>query len=133
MEALRFKYASEHIQISFQIGMPAIASQNSIRISGKEVEEVGFDKIRKQLAELHELRIVLLDGLNIWQPVADALFRRWQEAPVMERSLSRLASDIYETCPKITELDLSRNLFRSFDEVAAVCEQLANLKPLKLD
>ena len=39
--------------------------KQAIRISGKTVEEVGFEKINQQLASLHELRVVILDGLCI--------------------------------------------------------------------
>ena len=57
MEALRKKYASSDTDGS--------KDREAIRISGKTVEEVGFEKINRQLASLHELRIVILDGLCI--------------------------------------------------------------------
>lgn len=57
MEALRKKYASSDIDGS--------KDREAIRISGKTVEEVGFEKINRQLASLHELRIVILDGFCI--------------------------------------------------------------------
>ena len=44
-----------------------------------------------------------------------------------------LHSEIHEVCPKITELDLSRNLFESLHEVAAICDQLEHIKILRLD
>jgi tubulin-specific chaperone E len=39
---------------------------------------------------------------------------------------------IRETCPKIVELDLSRNLFEKFDEVVRICAELDNLRSLRL-
>jgi hypothetical protein len=128
VEALRYKYASEHTRISYQIGGPRTA-EKTIKISGKEVEEVGFDKIRKQLAELHELRIVLLDGLCIRRPVGEDTKRAWSEYGTAPQQPS--LSDIRDVCPKIAELDLSRNLFEDWSEVVSICEQLNNLKSLR--
>lgn len=83
-------------------------------ISGaKFAEEVGFDKIRAQLAQLHELKIVLVDGLQVDH--AENPNRR-----------------IRDVCPKIVELDLSRNLFESCSEIIHICGELDNLRTLKL-
>ncbi|KAH7330097.1 hypothetical protein BKA65DRAFT_50476 [Rhexocercosporidium sp. MPI-PUGE-AT-0058] len=85
-----------------------------IIISGKTVEEVGFDKIRAQQARLHELKIVLVDG---------------QRVSLAERT----PSEIRTVCPKIEELDLSRNLFDNIAEVARICIELESLKSLRLN
>ena len=82
-EALKAKYASDpvqdptvHIVFATKPGDNALKRDplarinQPIRISGKEVEEVGFDKIRKQLAQLSELKIVILDGLCMERSVA---------------------------------------------------------------
>ncbi|KAI9038063.1 putative tubulin-specific chaperone [Aspergillus affinis] len=127
LEAVREKYASESEQVSTKQGSTGVAPgdshQKPIEISGKVVEEVGFDKIRKQLAELQELRIVLLDGLC----VAGVLpYKRERE------ELEKALTEIQRTCPKITGLDLGRNLLTSWSEVQGVCDQLENLKVLKL-
>lgn len=87
------------------------ATANEIQISGKTVEEVGFEKIRQQLAELQELRIVVLDGARI---------------SVVESNLS-------EQNLKINELDLSRNLLESWCEVTSICKSLHFLKSLRLE
>ena len=87
------------------------ATANEIRISGKTVKEVGFEKIRQQLAELQELRIVVLDGACI----------------------SAVESDLGEQNLKIIELDLSRNLLESWCEVMAICKSLQCLKSLRLE
>jgi hypothetical protein len=82
-------------------------------ISGKKVaEEVGFDKIRAQLAQLHELKIVLVDGLQVYCAEKDKTIR--------------------DVCPKIAELDLSRNLFESCMEILRISGELDNLRTLKL-
>jgi hypothetical protein len=80
---------------------------------GKVAEEVGFDKIRKQLAQLHELKIVLVDGLRI------------NHAEMPDKTIRKV-------CPKILELDLSRNLFESFYDVVYICGELDNLRSLRL-
>lgn len=96
----------------------------AIEISGKVVEEVGFDKIRKQLAELQELRIVLLDGLRVVGVLAS-----YEQAQI---SHNEEAQKIGETCPKITELDLSRSLLSRWRDVWDICDQLKHLRKLKL-
>jgi Leucine-rich repeat (LRR) protein len=92
---------------------------------------VGFDKIRKQLAELHELRIVLLDGLCIRRPVDEVTRKSWSEYGISQKRSP--LSDIRDVCPKIAELDLSRNLFGDWAEIVSICEQLDNLKSLRVD
>ena len=42
-------------------------------------------------------------------------------------------SDVKEACPKAVELDLSRNLFEEWREVASVCEQLERLRNLRVE
>ncbi|CAG8906561.1 unnamed protein product [Penicillium egyptiacum] len=127
LEALREKYApeSENSLASNTVDSGATARGRAIEISGKVVEEVGFDKIRKQLAELQELRIVLLDGLR----VAGVLASYDQD----QVSHSETAWKIGETCPKITELDLSRSLLSRWRDVWDICNQLKHLKRLKLN
>jgi len=102
----------------------ATARARAIEISGKVVEEVGFDKIRKQLAELQELRIILLDGLR----VVGVLPSYDQD----HDPDSDAAQKIAQTCPKILELDLSRSLLSQWRDVWDICNQLKHLKRLKL-
>ena len=103
-EALKKKYASSSAE-------DIAATANEIHISGKTVEEVGFEKIRRQLAELQELRIVVLDGACI----------------------ATIDSDLGEQNLKIIELDLSRNLFESWNDVTAMCSSLQSLQRLRLE
>ena len=106
-EALRFKYAGSYVE--------ATDGSKAIIISGKKVEEVGFEKIRELQSHLHELRIVYVDGLLISQPMNP-----------------HRAHEIANICPKVTTLDLSRNLLESIEEVAYICEFLSRLRELRL-
>lgn len=139
LEALHEKYAAEFEaerarQESGGDGSATAAgcssSHEAIEISGKVVEEVGFDKIRKKLAELQELKIVLLDGLR----VAGVLAHNQHEPPSSssDRRVQELLR-IRQTCPKIVELDLSRNLLTRWCDVNDICAQLPQLKLLKLE
>ncbi|RAL12452.1 putative tubulin-specific chaperone [Aspergillus homomorphus CBS 101889] len=124
VEALREKYASEYLEHerARQRADDAILHK-PIEFNSKVVEEVGFDKIRRQLAELQELKIVLLDGLHVAGVLGHLATPEEVEAAYDE---------IERTCPKITELDLSRNLLTSWRDVARICERLKLLKSLKL-
>ncbi|EFE40593.1 tubulin-specific chaperone, putative [Trichophyton verrucosum HKI 0517] len=95
-----------------------------IEISGKIVEEVGFDEIRKQLATLHELRILILDGLRINGVLA---------GPDVSDNREKELEKIKHTCPKVMELNLNRNLIRKWCEIVDICAQLPELKILKLN
>ncbi|KAL1964702.1 hypothetical protein VTN77DRAFT_6728 [Rasamsonia byssochlamydoides] len=129
LEALRQKYASEFEEELARRkqggGENAAQLHDLILISGKVVEEVGFEKIRKQLAELQELKIVLLDGLCVAGVLADDN----NDLEKREDELKR----IEQTCPKIIELDLSRNLLRRWLDVRDICKQLKQLRSLKLN
>lgn len=109
ISALHEKYASEVDSKNHPI-----ASGRHIEFSGKVVEEVGFDKIRRQLARVGELKIVILDGMRVGFAVGEG-----------ERSVA-------ETCPRITELDLSHSLFVDFEAPVRICEELKALKSLRL-
>jgi hypothetical protein len=41
--------------------------------------------------------------------------------------------DVKEACPKAVELDLSRNRFEEWREVASICEQLERLRNLRVE
>jgi tubulin-specific chaperone E len=139
VEALKAKYASEEfedpdVQIVFTThnsGKDISTQQRRpIRISGKEAEEVGFDKIRKQLANLHELRIVILDGLYMARPDVRSEARH----EIADDNGWRAGlTDVKEACPKTVELDLSRNLFEEWREIASICEQLDRLTSLRAE
>ncbi|KAI1130680.1 Thioesterase/thiol ester dehydrase-isomerase [Nemania abortiva] len=101
--ALQDKYAAE------------LANTTAIQFSGKIAEEVGFEKTRSKQARLSELRYAVLDGSRIATVYG-------------EGELS-----ITDTCPKVVELDLSRNLFRKIGPVVAICSELPRLRELRLN
>ncbi|KAL2125284.1 hypothetical protein VTJ04DRAFT_1649 [Mycothermus thermophilus] len=84
--------------------------------SGKVAEEVGFDKVRQKQARLDELQYVMLDGLRIDRPGGEEEGQR-----------------IGEVCPRIKELDLSRNLFERFGTVGEICRELRGLRSLRVN
>ena len=108
MEAVHQKYASEFTQ---QLLEPR--EEKLVVISGKVAEEVGFDKIRAQLAQLSELKIVLVDSMKIDRAETE----------------SKMIRDV---CPKIVELDLSRNLFSGCKEIIKICAELDKLRDLRI-
>lgn len=111
LEALKAKYASE-----ITADQKPISSGPQVVISGKVAEEIGFDKIRKQQGQLSELKIVILDGMRIDSATAAGA----QQKPIRD------------VCPKVTELNLSRNLFVSFGPVLEICSHLSLLRGLRL-
>ncbi|KAL4798579.1 tubulin-specific chaperone [Aspergillus venezuelensis] len=122
LEALREKYAPGESSTNFSAGV-----DQPIKFKSKVAEEVGFDKIRKQLAELEELKIVLLDGLR----VAGVLVQSGNEPSLEETEEAR--GEIERTCPKIVELDLSLGLFTRWRDVADICGPLKKLRLLRLN
>jgi len=114
LEALKTKYAAN------QAGENT-SDQIVIRISGKEAEEVGFEKIARQQAQLQNLRIVVLD---------DLLVKAYDEQNTTQEDN---LEDISETCPNITDLDLGRNLFETLSEISNICNRLPKLKFLRLE
>ncbi|RHZ68571.1 putative tubulin-specific chaperone [Aspergillus thermomutatus] len=124
LEAVRQKYASEfEEELARQKSGEVSAARGTIKFSNKVVEEVGFDKIRKKLAELQELKIVLLDRLCLAGVLAHA---------ASPDEIAEACKEIEQTCPKIVELDLSYNLLESWADIANICRQLKRLKTLKL-
>jgi tubulin-specific chaperone E len=117
ISALHEKYASDEAPDD-RDGTPKQASVQ-IQFSGKVVEEVGFDKIRRRLAQLQDLRVVILDGLRIKDASGG-------------QSGAGEAESIKRECPKIVELDLSRNLFTNFGTVLTLCSALEELRTLRL-
>ncbi|CAI4216722.1 unnamed protein product [Parascedosporium putredinis] len=118
LSALHEKYASE---VDATTNAP-VSSARLIEISGKVVEEVGFNKIRSRLARVEDLKIVILDGMRVSSTAAMGL------------SDGRFDSmTVAETCPKIIELDLSRNLFDNFGLLVEVCGQLPDLRSLRIN
>ena len=108
VQAVHQKYATEITAQPLPIDL-----DKQIEISGKVVEKVGFDKIRKQQSQLDELKIVIVDGFRI------------SKAEDPDRT-------IRDVCPKIVELDLSRNLFETCKEIIQICGELDSLRSLRI-
>lgn len=103
LDALKKKYVSSGISETPE-------QDDQIKISGKTVEEVGFEKIRQQLATLQELRIVILDHhciAGISNRPGQGITPEWQHLRSQELS--------------IHELDLSRNLLEEWSDVVGIC------------
>lgn len=106
LQAIQDKYASEY---TLADGRRAV---EDIVFFGKRAEEVGFEKIRRKQANIGELTVVILEDLQV--------------NSAGEKGL------IAKTCPKITQLDLSRNLFETLDPVGDICRELPSLTSLSL-
>ncbi|MCJ1248420.1 hypothetical protein MMC30_005638 [Trapelia coarctata] len=136
LEALHKKYASDT-----EVGPTAdggqLVTDEPIKISGKVVEEVGFEKIKQQLAAFHDLRVVLLDGLCVagLGNTSFPWFGALEEGLREQHQNEYLASwdKVKETCPNIIELDLSRNLLEAWADVAVICRGLQKLEILKVN
>ncbi len=113
LSALRLKYDADAASGG---GQPVRAKQ--IVISGKVAQEIGFDKIRREQAQLSELKIVILDGVQVAFPYAP---------DSQEKTPS-----IQDICPKVTDLDVSRNLFTQFGTVVEICSELKHLRTLRV-
>ncbi|KAF4470322.1 hypothetical protein FALBO_2770 [Fusarium albosuccineum] len=111
LAAVNQKYASEY---TLPDGRRAA---EEIIFFGKRAEEVGFEKIRKKQANIAELTVVILEDLQVATARADD-----EEEGV-----------IAKTCPKITQLDLTRNLFDRLDPVLDICRELPNLQHLSIN
>ncbi|KAK4181322.1 HotDog domain-containing protein [Triangularia setosa] len=114
LSALHYKYAPPEDQ--HQSSQPA---PRPIIFSGKVAEEVGFEKVRKQQAQLGELQYGILDSTKLATAYSDNEKAKGQQ--------------IGQVCPKIRELDLSRNLLEHFDPVAEICAELPLLRSLKVN
>ncbi|KAI5819658.1 hypothetical protein BZA77DRAFT_303168 [Pyronema omphalodes] len=104
IEGLRRKYTTE---------FDAPRKEQAIVLTANKVfEEVGFDKIIQKLSQLQNLKIIILDGLQIDRVDDIAIIRA--------------------TCPNIEELDVSRNLFEKLEDIALVCCALPKLRSLRI-
>lgn len=124
LEALEKKYASGNDP------KDQATSENEIRISGKTVEEVGFEKVRRQLANLQELQIVILDGFRIAHLERIESIKSTAEPDGNPSETTR--DEIQAEHLKVIELDLSRNLLETWADLAAICTPLKALRSLTL-
>ncbi|XP_021574185.1 LOW QUALITY PROTEIN: tubulin-specific chaperone E-like [Carlito syrichta] len=83
-----------------------------VTIGNKPVETVGFDSIVKQQSQLSKLQEISLRNCAV--------------------SCAGEKGEITKACPNIREIDLSRNLLSSWDEVTRIADQLKHLEVLNL-
>lgn len=115
LEAIKHKYASSpHVN-----GGIGAMGQDPIEISGKTVEEVGFEKIQTQISRLADLKVVLVDDLNVAGVAED------------QSQVQQAQAELAEVCPNITELDVGWNAIETWWQVAQICAPLKQLRILK--
>ena len=125
LEALHRKYASEETLAGVKKDVSNERVEDVIEIGGKIVQEIGFEKIRLQFAAFQELRIVILDGLSLAGVSSTPTFAERGE-------WIRQVERIQEVCPKVKELDISRNLLENWIDVVGICKALPMLGSLKV-
>ncbi|EXJ68238.1 uncharacterized protein A1O5_08853 [Cladophialophora psammophila CBS 110553] len=120
LEAIKFKYApisSSGVNVAV-----SSAADDMIEISGKVVEEVGFERIQKQLSVLTDLKIVLVDEL-----VVSGIARRGAS----RQHIRNAQLEVERTCPNIVELDLGWNVIETWRDIVDMCIPFRKLKILK--
>ncbi|KAJ3299684.1 hypothetical protein HDU76_006248 [Blyttiomyces sp. JEL0837] len=118
-------------------------------IGGKTVETVGWEKIANKLGNLSALKEVALAGMRVgWvSSVRDRVVTATGQ-PFEELNLNAVADRedpmavtleqdevpgrIQQVCPGIVDLDLSRNLFEKWGDVAWITRELKELSSLRL-
>ncbi|KIX94367.1 uncharacterized protein Z520_09753 [Fonsecaea multimorphosa CBS 102226] len=120
LEAIKFKYAPvNNLGPNASVAHPA---DEMIEISGKVVEEVGFERIQKQLSVLADLKIVLVDEL-----VVSGIARRGAST----QQVHDAQLELERTCPNIVELDLGWNIIETWQDVVNMCAPFRKLKIMK--
>lgn len=119
MEALRFKYTGMSRN---GIEDPDPHSEAPIAISGKRVEEVGFDRIKQQQAALENLKVAILADLNV---------HGLQRGDTSHERVEQAQQEIRSRCPSISELDLSWNPIERWENIVQICVPLENLHILR--
>lgn len=114
---------------------PPVRSNAPIQFGNKIAEEVGFAKVAAQQANLKGLQIVVLSR---WQVAG--LSVRQMEGPLAAEATRTTAregvlgtiDEIRNVLPRVTELDLGKNLLERWSVVLDICAGLPRLKSLKL-
>ncbi|KAL9576799.1 MAG: hypothetical protein Q9212_006812 [Teloschistes hypoglaucus] len=116
LDAVRAKYGTS-------VKVIGKASEKPITIGGKQVDEVGFDRISQEQSAWSELAVVSLDRLRI-----NCLFSK---APNSELSLNPFSITSLEGL-KWKELCLANNLFERWVHIFEICYYARELKTLRL-
>jgi len=107
LQALRDKYISPEDATNAEV----------VYISGKYAEEVGLEKLAKRQASLQGIHSLVLDHMCIRHRIGD----------------DEAARTIPTLCAEITSLDLSGNLFETWEEVLDLVRLFPKLRSLVLD
>ncbi|KAJ3086711.1 hypothetical protein HK102_012653 [Quaeritorhiza haematococci] len=124
LEALVEKYVKDALVEDDMVTLGASAGK-------VEVETVGWGKIARKQARLERLMEVGLAGLRVGF-VADGNASQAVDGVDNGVSPERQSGALGKICPAIVDLDLSRNLFSTWFDVAAICRDLRNLESLRL-
>lgn len=92
-----------------------------MEFGSKVAEEVGFERIREKQSDLSHLRVAILDGQRI---TGTSHLERAERQAELEQ--------ISEVCQSISELDLSRSLLESWEDVVDILVSVAGVKQLRL-
>ncbi|KJX96226.1 tubulin-specific chaperone e like protein, partial [Zymoseptoria brevis] len=106
LQALREKYMPDE----------AGTGGDVVYFSGKQAEEIGFEKFSKRQAQLQGIHVLVLDHMRI-----------------RSHDLDRESEGIEEICAHITDLDLGSNLFETLDEILDIAKLLPKLRNLTVD
>ncbi|KAF5357752.1 hypothetical protein D9756_001444 [Leucocoprinus leucothites] len=108
LEALRSKYIESLHGTGSQEVVILGSSQGAV-----QVEAINLDKIRNKLSKLSSLREVSLDGEGVASTDPKGM--------------------IYETCPNVRGLDLSKSLIHSWHVIVVIAQELPSLQRLYLN
>ncbi|KAJ3028299.1 UNVERIFIED_CONTAM: hypothetical protein HDU68_001979 [Siphonaria sp. JEL0065] len=96
-----------------------------------EVEMVGWEKMRQKLGSLQSIKILGLAGMQIGF-VDDAVKARGG-TEIEHADVDQASDALFHTFPLVEDLDLSRNLFSLWEDVARITKQLPQLESLRLN
>jgi hypothetical protein len=97
-----------------------------------EVTTVGWEKVSKKLSKLAELKEVGVAAMQVGWPFKPESSSPEDIAKCMEEEEKEIEL-ISQTTPSIIDLDLSKNLFESWNEVSKLCRGLKKLESLRLN
>ena len=122
LEAIRLKYSPARSSDTLDSNPRDTLNGDIIEISGKVAEEVGFDRIRQQQAALENLKVVILDHMNV---IGISL------AGGSDEEVIKAQDKLERACPSVTELDLGWNPVETWKAVADICVPLPRLKVVR--
>lgn len=113
----RFDEPLTFVEALYHKYRPQEVDDRKVTISGKVVEEIGFGKIRQQLANVQTLKTLDLSHSRIAGGQKDRQFT---------------VSEIRNLSLRVETLDLGSNLLDSWKDVVSIIKGLRHLKCLRL-